>query len=70
MMKELHSQGKTIEDVVEVLGRIPIHPRVVPAIKATHALGYVYNDRYIHLSVSFVLFTNCELFIYFSNFQV
>lgn len=39
MMKELHSQGKTIEDVVEVLGRIPIHPRVVPAIKAAHALG-------------------------------
>ncbi|XP_002527425.2 inorganic pyrophosphatase 2 [Ricinus communis] len=39
MMKELHSQGKTIEDMVEVLKRIPIHPRVIPAIKSAHALG-------------------------------
>lgn len=39
MMKELHEQGKTIEDIVEVLKRTPIHPRVVPAIKAVHALG-------------------------------
>ncbi|KAJ7951653.1 Inorganic pyrophosphatase [Quillaja saponaria] len=39
MMKELHSQGKTIEDIIEVLKRIPIHPRVVPAIKAAHSLG-------------------------------
>ena len=41
MMKELYAQGKTIEDVVEVLKRIPIHPRIVPAIKAAHALGYI-----------------------------
>ncbi|XP_002527424.3 inorganic pyrophosphatase 2 [Ricinus communis] len=39
MTKELHSQGKTIEDMVEVLKRIPIHPRVIPAIKSAHALG-------------------------------
>lgn len=39
MMKELHEQGKTIEDVVEVLKRIPIHPKIVPAIKEAHALG-------------------------------
>uniref|UniRef100_A0A803NYW0 Uncharacterized protein n=1 Tax=Cannabis sativa TaxID=3483 RepID=A0A803NYW0_CANSA len=39
MMKELHDQGKTIDEIVEVLNRIPIHPRVVPAIKAAHALG-------------------------------
>ncbi|KAH0982452.1 hypothetical protein GBA52_009629 [Prunus armeniaca] len=39
MMKELHSQGKTIEDIAEVLKRTPIHPRVVPAIKTAHALG-------------------------------
>ncbi|ONI15620.1 hypothetical protein PRUPE_3G052000 [Prunus persica] len=39
MMEELHSQGKTIEDIAEVLKRTPIHPRVVPAIKAAHALG-------------------------------
>jgi hypothetical protein len=41
MMKELQSQGKTTEDVVEVLKRIPIHPRIVAAIKAAHALGYI-----------------------------
>ncbi|OAY53132.1 inorganic pyrophosphatase 1 [Manihot esculenta] len=39
MMKELHSQGITIEHIVEVLKRIPIHPRIVPAIKSAHALG-------------------------------
>lgn len=39
MMNELHSQGKTIEDIVEVLKRIPIHPRIVSAIKSAHASG-------------------------------
>ncbi|KAI4355529.1 hypothetical protein L6164_004292 [Bauhinia variegata] len=39
MMMEIHSQGKTIDDIVEVLKRIPIHPRIVPSIKAVHALG-------------------------------
>ncbi|KAG8388385.1 hypothetical protein BUALT_Bualt02G0120400 [Buddleja alternifolia] len=39
MMKELHAQGKTIEDIKEVLKRIPIHPRIVPTIKKAHALG-------------------------------
>ncbi|XP_009631067.1 inorganic pyrophosphatase 1-like [Nicotiana tabacum] len=39
MMKELHAQGKTIADIEEVLKRAPIIPRVVPAIKAAHALG-------------------------------
>ena len=41
-MMELHSKGVTIEEIEEVLKRIPIHPRVVPAIKAAHALGYAY----------------------------
>ena len=50
MMKELHAQGKTIEDIVEVLNRTPIHPRIVPAIKAAHALGYIY------ISFSFFVF--------------
>ncbi|XVF26957.1 hypothetical protein REPUB_Repub14bG0065100 [Reevesia pubescens] len=39
MMKELHSQGKTIEDIVDVLKRTPIHPRIILAIKSAHALG-------------------------------
>ncbi|KAJ4874999.1 Inorganic pyrophosphatase 1 [Raphanus sativus] len=39
MMKELHDQGKTIEEIKQALRTIPIHPRVVPAIKAAHALG-------------------------------
>ncbi|XWS18892.1 hypothetical protein CRYUN_Cryun32bG0083900 [Craigia yunnanensis] len=39
MMKELHAQGKTIDDIAEVLKRAPIHPRIVPAIKSAHALG-------------------------------
>ncbi|KAL0319355.1 UNVERIFIED_CONTAM: Inorganic pyrophosphatase 2 [Sesamum angustifolium] len=39
MMRELHAQGKTLEDIKEVLRRAPMHPRVVPAIKKAHALG-------------------------------
>ncbi|TKY48241.1 Inorganic pyrophosphatase 2 [Spatholobus suberectus] len=39
MMMELHSHGKTIDDTAQVLQRIPIHPRIIPAIKAAHALG-------------------------------
>ncbi|XP_022844477.1 inorganic pyrophosphatase 1-like isoform X2 [Olea europaea var. sylvestris] len=39
MMKELHAEGKTIEDIEDVLKRVPIHPRVVPAIKTAHSLG-------------------------------
>ncbi|XP_047176632.1 inorganic pyrophosphatase 2-like [Vigna umbellata] len=39
MMMELHSHGKTIDDIVQVLQMIPIHPRIIPAIKAAHALG-------------------------------
>jgi len=41
MMMELHSHGKTIKDIEEVLQKIPLHPRVIPAIKAAHALGYL-----------------------------
>ncbi|KAK9281810.1 hypothetical protein L1049_004716 [Liquidambar formosana] len=39
MMRELHSQGKTVEGIAEVLKRAPIHPRVIPAIKSAHSLG-------------------------------
>ncbi|CAF2257861.1 unnamed protein product [Brassica rapa subsp. narinosa] len=39
MMKELYDHGKTIEEIKQVLRRIPIHPRVIPAIKSAHALG-------------------------------
>ncbi|GAU40857.1 hypothetical protein TSUD_111890 [Trifolium subterraneum] len=39
MMNKLHSQGKTIEEIVEVLNKTPIHPRIVPAIEAAYSLG-------------------------------
>ncbi|CAO2814681.1 unnamed protein product [Amaranthus hypochondriacus] len=39
LMKEMHSEGVTINDIVDVVKRIPIHPRIVPAIKAAHASG-------------------------------
>lgn len=38
-MEELHIQGKTMEDMEQVLNLVPIHPRIVPAIKAAHAFG-------------------------------
>ncbi|VVA91687.1 unnamed protein product [Arabis nemorensis] len=39
MMKELHDHGKTIDEIKQVLRRVPIHPRVISAIKSAHALG-------------------------------
>ncbi|KAK2993415.1 hypothetical protein RJ640_021634 [Escallonia rubra] len=39
MMKELHSKGKTVEDIAECLKRVPLHPRVIAAIKSAHSLG-------------------------------
>ncbi|XP_021856307.2 inorganic pyrophosphatase 2 [Spinacia oleracea] len=39
LMKEMHSQGITTDDIARVLKTVPIHPRVIPAIKAAHAAG-------------------------------
>lgn len=39
LMGEIHVHGKTIEDIEEVLKKVPIHPRVVPAIRTAYALG-------------------------------
>ncbi|KAE8665118.1 Inorganic pyrophosphatase 3 [Hibiscus syriacus] len=39
MMKELHSQGTRVEDIVAILKRAPIHTRIIEAIKLAHALG-------------------------------
>ena len=50
-MKELHAQGKTINDIAEVLKRAPIHPRIVPAIKSAHALGYSFFSMLLLLVI-------------------
>ncbi|KAK8547236.1 hypothetical protein V6N13_097952 [Hibiscus sabdariffa] len=39
MMKELHSRGKTAEDIAECLKKTPLNPRTAAAIKSAHALG-------------------------------
>ncbi|RYR40498.1 hypothetical protein Ahy_A09g046252 [Arachis hypogaea] len=39
MMGELHSEGKTIEEIVEILKRTPLNPRIVHAIEAAYSLG-------------------------------
>lgn len=39
MMMELHSNGKTTNEIAECLGRAPLHPRIIAAIKSAHALG-------------------------------
>ncbi|KAM0938231.1 putative hydrolase [Dioscorea sansibarensis] len=39
MMKELHVQGKTIENIVECLKRIHLDTHIVNAIKSSYALG-------------------------------
>ncbi|KAK9032482.1 hypothetical protein V6N11_056744 [Hibiscus sabdariffa] len=39
MMRKLHSQETTIDDIVAVWKRTPIHPRIIQAIKYVHELG-------------------------------
>lgn len=39
MMKQLHLEGKTIEDIAQVLKRAPLDPHVISAIKSAYALG-------------------------------
>ncbi|XP_050231736.1 inorganic pyrophosphatase 2-like [Mercurialis annua] len=39
VMDSLHRQGITIYQIAEVLKRIPIHPRIVNALKMAHASG-------------------------------
>lgn len=39
MVEELHSQGKTVDDIAECLKRVPLHPQIIAAIKSAHALG-------------------------------
>ncbi|KAL5724850.1 3'(2'),5'-bisphosphate nucleotidase [Ranunculus cassubicifolius] len=39
MMKELHSQGRIIEEIEDSLKRVPVDPKAISAIKSAHALG-------------------------------
>ncbi|KAL0014935.1 hypothetical protein SO802_002004 [Lithocarpus litseifolius] len=39
MLEELHSQGKTVEDIKECLKGTPLDQHIIAAIKAAHALG-------------------------------
>ena len=39
-MKEMHEKGVTINDIVEVLKRTPVHSRIIPAIKHAYDAGY------------------------------
>ena len=39
IMVELHSQGKTIQEIEDSLKRAPIHPSIISAIKSAHAFG-------------------------------
>ncbi|KAG5512874.1 hypothetical protein RHGRI_038698 [Rhododendron griersonianum] len=38
MMEELHSRGKTIEEIEECLRRVPMNPSVISAIRKAHSL--------------------------------
>eukprot|EP00258_Populus_trichocarpa_P013605 XP_002324759.2 thiamine phosphate phosphatase-like protein [Populus trichocarpa] len=39
MMMELHSRGKTIQDIAECLKKVPLNPRMISAIKSAYASG-------------------------------
>ncbi|RRT35793.1 hypothetical protein B296_00048667 [Ensete ventricosum] len=40
VMEELHSQGRTIEEITENLKRAPLPASAIAAIKSAYALGY------------------------------
>ena len=63
MMKELYEQGKTIQDIVEVLKRTPIHPRIAPAITAAHDLGYIHKPFLDNIC----LHNNINIFLHSTN---
>ncbi|KAJ0766458.1 putative hydrolase [Helianthus annuus] len=50
MMEELHSQGKTIEDITNCLNRVVLNPQIISAIRAAHAHGYL-----LHLLSCFII---------------
>jgi len=39
-MMELHSRGKTVEEIADCLKEAPLHPKIVSAIKSANASGY------------------------------
>ncbi|OVA11338.1 Phosphatase PHOSPHO-type [Macleaya cordata] len=39
MMKEIQTQGRTIQEIAECLKRVPLHTHIITAIKSAHALG-------------------------------
>lgn len=41
-MKELHLQGRTIEEIADCLKRAPLDPHVITAIKSAYDLGYAF----------------------------
>ncbi|KAG0459796.1 hypothetical protein HPP92_022924 [Vanilla planifolia] len=39
LMKELHTQGKTVDDIADVLKRAPLDTRTISAVRSAHAAG-------------------------------
>lgn len=66
MMIELASQGKTVTDIANVLKQVPIHPRIIAAIKSAHAAGYIF----ICLSISYSSNFNQNIRNYFTNMKL
>lgn len=54
MLHELHSQGRTIEEIEKCLKRVPMNPRIAAAIKAAHDFGYVSLWLWLHFSLLFI----------------
>ncbi|KAG1367853.1 hypothetical protein COCNU_14G003210 [Cocos nucifera] len=47
MMRELHSQGKTTEEIADCLKRIQLDPHVIEAIKSAYAHGSARHKFFI-----------------------
>ena len=45
----MHEKGVTINDIVEVLKRTPMHSRIIPAIKSAYDAGYFVFSLVLYL---------------------
>lgn len=61
MMKELHAQGKTTEEIADCLKQIPLHPTIVSAIKTAHASGYFSKLIVLQHKVCIILYMLFQL---------
>lgn len=63
-MEELHSQGKTIEDITKCLNRVELNPHIISAIRSAHTNGYLTIYFFVILVHNFYVLHLCDEWLY------